>query len=645
MDPALWKDLRTLYHFGTIGDLTDGQLLERFVEGAGGVAEASFAALVERHGPMVLRICRQVLGDDHDAQDALQATFLVLVRRAGAVRRRDSVASWLFGVALRVARKARAGAARRRAHELRTAARAAETAIDEAPPEPECWAELHEEIDRLPEKYRSAVVLCYLEGLTTGAAARRLGCPQGTVLSRLSRAREQLRTHLTRRGLAVPAGLWVAGSGPIGAAAPVPTALIEATGRAAMELAAGRAWAGTVPASVAALTATITRGLLMAKLNKTASVLVALGLVSAGVAGLARQEAGREKGGEPSRPGAGAGSASRDDAQRIQGTWVMIAQETNGQEVAPDQGVKLVITADTMITVYPKGDRREAEDAKNGTDRASYKIDSAREPKTIDFTPVDGIQKGKTRSGIYRIDGDTLQICTDPSGGSRPTEFDTTPGSHHRLMILRRETPIQLQASPAPAAAGAGGAAAPPMLEFRIVADAAHDRAAVEKAKAPDGLKNPPAGYRWAALDDRFIAVRFAEGELVREGDGPDGKPHKYVLIKLDPQNLTEKGLAEVKVDNDPRNLPAVFLRFSPDGSRRLGELTRTHLPEDTAAGNTFKYKLAIILDGAVVATPVINTEVRDAAMIEFAGVLQAEEFRDIAARLDAAKGDPTAGK
>src|SRR4051794_36810369 len=115
------KHLHTLYNVGAIGNLTDGQLLERFTSGGDGSAEATFTALVERHGPMVLRVCHQVLGDAHDAQDAFQATFLVLVRRAGSVRQHDSVASWLYGVAHRVARRAKADAARRRAHERRVA--------------------------------------------------------------------------------------------------------------------------------------------------------------------------------------------------------------------------------------------------------------------------------------------------------------------------------------------------------------------------------------------------------------------------------------------------------------------------------------------------------------------------------------------
>ncbi len=205
------KQFPTLCHLGVVGNLSDGQLLELFLAGTKETAETSFAALVDRHGPMVLRACRQILGNPDDAQDAFQATFLVLVRQARSVRKRDSLACWLYGVAQRVARRARVDAARRQAHERRCAATAREQ--DMAPEDdPECcWTELHDELSRLPERYRESVVLCYLQGLSTQAAAQRLGCPQGTVLSRLSRARDQLRKRLTRRGVAVPAGLLTAG--------------------------------------------------------------------------------------------------------------------------------------------------------------------------------------------------------------------------------------------------------------------------------------------------------------------------------------------------------------------------------------------------------------------------------------------------
>ena len=193
------RQLQTLFTLGTAGALTDGELLERFASRRGAAAEAAFAALVERHGPVVLRVCRDVLGNSADAEDAFQATFLVLVRRASTIRNRDSLASWLYGVALRVAGCDRSATARRRVHERKAAER---TTDHVEGGEDDLGPVLHEEVGRLPEKYRAAVVLCYWEGLTHEQAADRLRWPVGTVRSRLSWARQRLRARLIRRGLA-----------------------------------------------------------------------------------------------------------------------------------------------------------------------------------------------------------------------------------------------------------------------------------------------------------------------------------------------------------------------------------------------------------------------------------------------------------
>src|SRR5271165_5244228 len=200
-------DLETIFGGGTPSSLSDGQLLELFLGRRPEAGEQAFRTLVERHGPMVYRVCGQVVGDCHEAQDALQAVFLVLARKAGAVRNTDSLGSWLYGVALRVAARARTGLNRRRARE-----RQAEDGHDEilAPtaeatgPTDDAEA-VHQEVGRLSEKYRAPIVLCYLEGLTHDQAAARLGWPVGTVRSRLARARDQLRARLVRRGVTVPA--------------------------------------------------------------------------------------------------------------------------------------------------------------------------------------------------------------------------------------------------------------------------------------------------------------------------------------------------------------------------------------------------------------------------------------------------------
>lgn len=225
-----------LFHLGAVGTLSDAQLLERFTSRREEAAEAAFEELVIRHGPMVLRVCRGVLRDAHDAEDAFQAVFLVLASRAGSIRRSGSVASWLFGVAHRVACRARRDVARR--HRLDRLA-AERTAEDDLPGEADPDSGLlHEEIDGLPERLRAPIVLCYLQGLTYAAAANQLGLSEVAVRGRLARARERLRHRLTRRGVMVPAGLLVAGAaGEAQAAAPLP--LIHSTVRIALGFMAG----------------------------------------------------------------------------------------------------------------------------------------------------------------------------------------------------------------------------------------------------------------------------------------------------------------------------------------------------------------------------------------------------------------------
>ena len=251
-------------------------------------AELAFRALVERHGPMVLRVCRAVLRDAHDADDAFQATFLVLVRRAGSLWVRDSLGPWLHQVAYRTASCARSAAARRRQHELRAAefdgSASMTTAIVMTSGR---WSTRRWAACR--QRYREAVVLCLLEGLTPEQAARHLNCPVGTVHSRLARGREQLRGRLTRRGLAVPAGLLAVGWARNGVSAAVPPALVDSTIRAALRLAAGQVSAGAVPASVAALTGMILRTMLMAKIRVTVATLLMLGVLAVGAGVLARR--------------------------------------------------------------------------------------------------------------------------------------------------------------------------------------------------------------------------------------------------------------------------------------------------------------------------------------------------------------------
>src|SRR5262245_44282742 len=196
---TFFRRLRHVLASPAIEGVSDGCLLERYVSRQD---EGAFAALLERHGPMVLGVCRRLLKNGPDADDAFQATFLVLLRKADSISKRESVGSWLYGVAYRIALRAKTTANRQQASE-RQVEDMASTRSHCPFGTPEARSILDEELQRMPEKYRQAVILCYLEGHTTEEAATQLGCPFGTVSSRLARARDMLRTRLTRRGLTV----------------------------------------------------------------------------------------------------------------------------------------------------------------------------------------------------------------------------------------------------------------------------------------------------------------------------------------------------------------------------------------------------------------------------------------------------------
>ncbi|HLJ95155.1 MAG TPA: RNA polymerase sigma factor [Gemmataceae bacterium] len=261
--------------------LTDGQLLTLFIDRRD---EGAFEALVKRHGPMVLGVCRRLLRNPHDAEDAFQATFLVLVRKAASVVPRDMVANWLYGVARTTALRANAMAAkkRRREKQVRTMPE------PEATP-PDCWQDvrpvLDQELSRLPDKYRVAILLCDVEGKSHKEAARRLGWPQGTVSGRLVRGRKMLANRLTRRGLSVPIAALAAGLAQDGASASMSASLVAATIKAASLLAAGQAvGVGLISVQAAALTEGVVMTMLV---NKLKAVTLALTLATlVGGAGL-----------------------------------------------------------------------------------------------------------------------------------------------------------------------------------------------------------------------------------------------------------------------------------------------------------------------------------------------------------------------
>jgi RNA polymerase sigma factor (sigma-70 family) len=285
-------------------DATDRQLLERF---ASVRDEAAFTTLIARHGPMVLGVCRRVLANAHDAEDAFQAAFLVLARKAGSVRQPGALGNWLYGVAYRTALEARTKAAKRRAREREL--------TEEPTVEPSSaidWSDLRAvldgEVNRLPDKYRSAFVLCYLEGRTNEEAAQLLRCPKGTILSRLAWARQRLRDRLARRGVTLSA----AGASTVFAAdslsAAVPAELVRSTATAALFFVCGQAVA---PVEVLTLTQGVLKAMLIDKLKAASVVLLTVAVFGGGLAWL----------GQPNRASAtkeSAGSAPHVKAEEGQ---------------------------------------------------------------------------------------------------------------------------------------------------------------------------------------------------------------------------------------------------------------------------------------------------------------------------------------
>ncbi|HEY2155945.1 MAG TPA: RNA polymerase sigma factor, partial [Isosphaeraceae bacterium] len=279
---AVLRGLRAVFDGGSVAGLADGPLLERFARrGEDGAAESAFAALVERHGPMVWRVCRATLRDEHEAEDAFQAVFLVLARKARTLWVRDSIGPWLHQVALRTSAYARSEWKRRRDLE-RGRAESAVLLVEE-PPRDDSSPVIHEELGRLPDRYRSAVVLCDLEGLSHEEAALRLGWPIGTVKSRQARGRAKLRDCLIRRGLGPPAAMLMLMPSPS-----MPASLVPATVAAGLGLARNGASGGAV---------TLMKGVLMMMLVKRFQAVAAFVILSGSAASVAALAASR--GGKP----------------------------------------------------------------------------------------------------------------------------------------------------------------------------------------------------------------------------------------------------------------------------------------------------------------------------------------------------------
>jgi RNA polymerase sigma factor (sigma-70 family) len=399
--------------------LTDGELLGCFIEHRD---QAAFAALVRRHGPMVWGVCRRLLSH-HDAEDAFQATFLVLVRKAASVRPREMVANWLYGVAHQTALQARRTSTRRRARE-RQAADMREPAVTEQ----DLWRDLQplldETLSRLPDKYRAVIVLCDLEGKTRKEAARQLGCPEGTVAGRLARARVMLAKRLARHGLAVSGGALAAVLSHKGASASVPPSVVSSTIKAASLFAAGQSAAtGAISVKAAALAEGVMRTTMLTKL-RTVLVMAALVLSLCGIAGAAvgmgHDDQGSGKKAQPKAKKAKSGTITEEKLrEKLQGTWTCLYHHENGVKSKP--GGSLVFQGNTWKSLLADGKVSQA-----GTFRI---VDATSSPRKIDLWVTHSSVKeeeGRFCKAIILVDGDTLLYGA--SAGERPEGFVTEEG-------------------------------------------------------------------------------------------------------------------------------------------------------------------------------------------------------------------------
>jgi RNA polymerase sigma factor (sigma-70 family) len=405
----------------TVGEGADGQLLERFVDHRD---EAAFAALVKRFGPLVLGVCRRVLRHEQDAEDAFQATFLVLVRNARSIQQRESVGSWLYGVAYRIARRAKGIKARRPVEELTPH----NITAPESSPD---WLVrdlrpvLDEEINRLPPKFRAPFVLCHVEGQTNEQAARQLGCPVGTVLSRLSRARGRLRARLGRRGLALPGALLAATLAEALARAAVSSSMVKTIAKAAILQAGGKTGGkGAFSPKAVALAKAFSKSRWKLKLACAVGVVFVLALI-----GLYFLIPGKGTNVPP------VDSANVvvpkvkpvkiDDKEKLQGVWRAEKVEMGGKEMPAANDFRAIFAGEKLNV--NNGDAK----GPNWT----FVLDQTKQPKAITIRT----DKGETQLGIYDFDGEKLKLFVN-HGGQRPTNFSAAPAPTMILFVFRRES-------------------------------------------------------------------------------------------------------------------------------------------------------------------------------------------------------------
>jgi RNA polymerase sigma factor (sigma-70 family) len=398
---------------------TDERLLRDYLASQDAGA---FAAIVRRHGGMVSGVCRRVLGREQDVEDAFQATFLVLLRKAPSLSRPSLLGNWLYGVAYRVSSKIRSANIRKRTREAPMVDLPAPEANDEA-----SWRDLRpvfdDELRRLPERYRRPIVLFYLEGKSAAEVAAALGLPRGTVLSQLARAREQLRIRLSRRNLALSVGVFASllertASSDIA----VPDGWLEFGMRT---LPAGRAG---VSAAARLLAQQVLTDMLRLKLWTIGSLLSAtllaacVGFLSYGAVRVPPVAVA---------PVAVVQAKAKSDLDALRGDWQVTAVEQGGRVLPKDQFpvTSLKIRDDTIVH----------EGGPHHLLKVRFRLHPDQQPKAMDMES-EGYH-GDSYHAIYALEGDTLTICR-PDDATRPTEFASSPGSNVLVYTAKRIPPV-----------------------------------------------------------------------------------------------------------------------------------------------------------------------------------------------------------
>jgi RNA polymerase sigma factor (sigma-70 family) len=404
--------------------LADSELLRRF---GTRLEEAAFHSLLRRHGSMVLHVCRNVLANEQDAEDAFQATFLVLAQKAGAIRKEASIGSWLYGVAYRTALKARAACARRQKHECRAAGQAPSPAADEL-----SWREVQKvvcaELNRLSEPYRLPLVLCYLEGKTQDEAARLMSVSKATLKKRLDRGRELLRVRLLRRGLG-PAAALVASAWPMAtSAANLPQELVSLTLRAATDPPATAQAAGLVSARVAALTEGVLQSMFLTKLRTIAAIaFFVAGMIVCGAGALIHETSGGQLNGEPQSKPAGPPQDRSRESGPILGHARGIAGKPTWREI-------LVLNHEHPVTVIASGSEWSAAGDEGGN-LFFWKTTTGTERKPL-------LKGGKNKASVDRLQfiADGKQLFCVLDGGKFLFRLDLEnqkgPGLGGRIPIF-----------------------------------------------------------------------------------------------------------------------------------------------------------------------------------------------------------------